>query len=256
MDDVDRSYYVYIHFDNDTGIPFYVGRGKRKRAYSKKNRSSVWDEIVNSLDNGYSVEIVKDHLTEDESCDYEVELMQKYGKLSDGTGTLVNILDGGDDSFGTTLRFTMPDALSERLEEDYNNKKYKELNPSQEKDFINNLKRDMEKFQKKFFALQDDFDYDVDEDESSDLQINLNSDSEELDCIISSAIENIIHLAKKRNRKKISLKDFAYGLEEEFEDMEADLENFEPTEKTNAFISLGNEIVGFLRTRMDSLILS
>ena len=27
-DDLDRSYYVYLHIDNATGSPFYVGKGK------------------------------------------------------------------------------------------------------------------------------------------------------------------------------------------------------------------------------------
>lgn len=241
MDDVDRDYYVYIHLDNETGVPFYVGRGKGKRAFSKKGRSAAWHERVDSLSKSYSVEIVKDNLTEDESCECEMELIEKYGRLSDKTGTLVNVLEGGNDILKTTLRVRLPDSLVAKIEENYKSKQYKELKPNQEKDFIEKLRKEMESFQEAFLALQDDTQSDED-DEMYDL-----------DCIIGSAIENTISLTNKCLRKKISYKDFAYGIEEGFEDMETDLEDFEPTERTEPLISLGNKILKYLRKRVDDL---
>ncbi|HUT29623.1 MAG TPA: hypothetical protein VMX13_07520 [Sedimentisphaerales bacterium] len=240
-DDVDRSYYVYIHKDRQSGVPFYVGRGKGKRAYKTDGRSSAWGEKVDSLSEGYSVEIVKEHLTEDESCDVEMDLIEKYGRLCDGNGTLVNMTDGGEDILGVTFRVSFPASLAERIEEDYKSRKYKELNPSQEKDFIEKLIRDMEHFQEVFLALQKK----AGRDECDALV--------DLDCIIGGAIESTIHLAKKRLRKKISYKDFAYGIEEAFEDTEIDLQDFEPAERTEQIVSLGNKVVEYLRERVVDL---
>lgn len=95
MDDK-KEYYVYIHYDMNN-IPFYVGKGKGKRAYSKSQRNEDWKKIAS---NGYNVDIIKDNLTNVESMSLEVETIKIYGRLDRGTGTLVNRTSGGGGSNG------------------------------------------------------------------------------------------------------------------------------------------------------------
>lgn len=100
----ERVYYVYRHLRNDTGKPFYIGRGKKRnnrpwvsaeyeRAFSKKGRSDYWYNIANK--HGFEVEIMVDDLTFEECVDKEIELIKLYGKSKNG-GLLCNLSDGGE----------------------------------------------------------------------------------------------------------------------------------------------------------------
>lgn len=99
-DEVIRDYYVYLHKDPINGVPFYVGKGRGDRAYSKARRHPEWHAKVGSLKGDYVVEIVTNALLEREAFHEEAELIRKYGKVSDGTGTLVNWTDGGENELG------------------------------------------------------------------------------------------------------------------------------------------------------------
>jgi hypothetical protein len=86
-------YYVYLHRRNDTGTVFYVGKGKNKRAWSKGSRNKHWKHIVEK--HGYSIEIIKDRLTELEAFQAEIALIMHYGM-----DNLVNLTIGGNTSTG------------------------------------------------------------------------------------------------------------------------------------------------------------
>lgn len=91
-----KKWYVYQHTRVDNGEIFYIGIGcinNFSRAYSKKNRSSFWERIVEKTN--YKIEIIFEELSEEEAKNKEVELISKYKKIKDG-GTLCNITDGGD----------------------------------------------------------------------------------------------------------------------------------------------------------------
>lgn len=93
--------YVYRHIRLDKNEPFYIGIGKLpnyKRAYEKQKRSEFWHNIVSKTD--YEVEILFDNLTWEEAEKKEIEFIALYGKRDNGTGTLVNIADGGGGSKG------------------------------------------------------------------------------------------------------------------------------------------------------------
>jgi predicted transcriptional regulator len=98
-------FFIYRHLRNDTGKPFYIGKGAHHlqggsnevfygRAYSLKGRTKRWLRIVNK--HGHTVEILSDNLTLQEAKAKEVEFISLYGKVSDG-GILVNFKNGGED---------------------------------------------------------------------------------------------------------------------------------------------------------------
>lgn len=90
--DVVQDYYVYLHKDKPSGVPFYVGKGRGKRAWSHY-RNDLWREKVKDLKGAYDVEIVEDKLTEREAHDLEITLILKYKRIWEG-GTLVNKTPG------------------------------------------------------------------------------------------------------------------------------------------------------------------
>tara|TARA_R110002153_G_scaffold116471_1_gene260134 strand:- start:504 stop:1058 length:555 start_codon:yes stop_codon:yes gene_type:complete len=74
---------------------FYTGIGNARRPYHKgKSRSKLWRNVVNKY--GYEVIILADNLTWEQACDMEKYLIKYYGRRDLGTGTLVNMTDGGE----------------------------------------------------------------------------------------------------------------------------------------------------------------
>lgn len=88
-----RNKVIYRHL-KPNGEVFYIGIGKKSRAYSKKDRNKHWHNIVNKY--GYEVQILKEGLNWEEACELETLLINYYGRRDLGTGTLVNLTDGGD----------------------------------------------------------------------------------------------------------------------------------------------------------------
>jgi len=83
-------FYVYEHIRNDTNAIFYVGKGKKERAYRVNNRNKYWHNIVNKC-NGYTVRfIVKDvdeeltYFAEEERIDQLKRLGIKLANINAG----------------------------------------------------------------------------------------------------------------------------------------------------------------------------
>jgi len=87
-----NRYYVYAHYklDGDGTIPFYIGKGSRKRCKSKC-RSKYWTDIVSK--HGLSVEILKDGMSEEDAFIYEIQMISYYKSLG---GCECNFTIGGD----------------------------------------------------------------------------------------------------------------------------------------------------------------
>jgi hypothetical protein len=86
--------YVYVHERQDTGLPFYVGKGSSNRLRAKRDRNQYWHNIVAKA--GYTPKIIHDDLTHVQALNAEkltIALFKKFFKL-------VNLTDGGDGGNG------------------------------------------------------------------------------------------------------------------------------------------------------------
>jgi hypothetical protein len=169
-----RDCYVYRHIRLDKNEPFYIGVGtgrNYKRAKGKGNtqRSGFWNRVANKTD--YEVEILMDNLTWLEACEKEKEFIKLYGRINLGTGTLVNMTDGGDGQYGhkkspetikkmsISIKKAMQNVVQseEQREAVRNNLKSVYLNPEFNKKRIEGIKRSAhivaEKLSKKIVQL-------------------------------------------------------------------------------------------------------
>lgn len=87
------NFYVYVHYQADSDIPFYVGKGFGRRAYKKTNRSEFWKNVEKK--HGCRVEILHQNLSEEEAFLLEKTTIQMFGRRNVGSGPLVNLTDGG-----------------------------------------------------------------------------------------------------------------------------------------------------------------
>ena len=85
-----REYYIYIHYRLDTNVPFYVGKGKNKRAWNKRKRNPYWNNIVNKY--GYRVEIKAQDLLEQEAFELEKQTIEELSNIY----SLANMTVGGE----------------------------------------------------------------------------------------------------------------------------------------------------------------
>lgn len=104
-------FYVYAHYraDDVDGYPFYIGKGKNKRELSNR-RNPLWKNIV--AKHGFVSKRVAENLTEQEAWDLEKTLISQFGKLSEGTGCLCNMADGGEGASGTIHSATTKEKWS------------------------------------------------------------------------------------------------------------------------------------------------
>jgi group I intron endonuclease len=93
--------YLYTHTRLDTNEVFYVGIGSDKdysRAYTTHKRNKFWKNIVNKTK--YEVIIKEDNKTWDEIIQLEKYWISYYGRRNLNKGTLVNLTDGGEGTYG------------------------------------------------------------------------------------------------------------------------------------------------------------
>ena len=209
--DVISDFYVYLHKDPKTGIPFYVGRGRGKRAYDRTSRHKEWHDFVETIGGRFKVEIVERNLRESDAGEIERNLIAKYGKKRDAAGPLVNWTDGGEDEMGITMGIDISDLVSPESKE-YEKKKYGATVYSVL------LGEERERFVIKFSlileSLLDDLD-DIhgEEDEWSSLEGTLNT---------------LDHYTLQFSKRRISSQDMAFYIDEEIESLQLALKYADP----------------------------
>ena len=89
-----NNFYVYMYLRSkkskhgEAGTPYYVGKGKKMRAYSKDHR-------VRPPVNLAMIVFVARGLSEDDANKMEMGLIARHGRIDKGTGCLRNLTDGG-----------------------------------------------------------------------------------------------------------------------------------------------------------------
>lgn len=112
------NYYTYAYLRED-GTPYYIGKGKGNRAYSK-NRHRI------SVPTKERIIFLKKNLTEEEAFGHEIYMISILGRKDIGTGILRNLTDGGEGTSGCVLTEDHKKLLSE-LNSGSNNPKAKKI---------------------------------------------------------------------------------------------------------------------------------
>lgn len=112
-----EDYMVYFHVNVLTGERFYVGKGRKKRPYSKHGRSIKWNEYVAKNGGDFNVEIFKSGLTNQEASILETSIMndESYNLINEirnsvhkkGLLSIVNAFEY-DPTSPTFLRWKSP----------------------------------------------------------------------------------------------------------------------------------------------------
>lgn len=87
-----KEYYTYAYLRED-GTPYYIGKGKKHRAFDRKKHSV----FVPSRDR---ILFLKQNLTEEQSINHEIYMISIFGRKDLGTGILHNKTNGGDGCSG------------------------------------------------------------------------------------------------------------------------------------------------------------
>jgi len=100
-----NDFYTYAYLRED-GTPYYVGKGRGRRAFRKERRAIKTPPKERIL-------FLKTGLTEKEAFKHEVYMIAVYGRKNNGTGMLWNFTDGGEGASGVRVSEQTKEKMSE-----------------------------------------------------------------------------------------------------------------------------------------------
>jgi len=100
-----NRFYTYAYLRED-GTPYYIGKGKGRRAYSKNHSVFVPPEE--------RILFLKKNLLEEDAYQHEAYMISVFGRKDLGTGILHNKTNGGDGTKGMLLTETQRNEISQR----------------------------------------------------------------------------------------------------------------------------------------------
>ena len=103
---MENIYYTYAYL-RENGTPYYIGKGKKDRAYKRKGRRCATPKDKSRI------LILKRGLTEEEAHKHEVYLIAVLGRKDKGTGILRNLTDGGEGITGAKRTAEFCNRISE-----------------------------------------------------------------------------------------------------------------------------------------------
>ena len=101
---MDNSFYTYAYLRED-GTPYYIGKGKRNRAFKTSGRKVSVPPLNRIL-------FLKKGLTEEEAFKHEVYMIALYGREDGGEGILLNFTDGGEGCSGRSVSKEVREKIS------------------------------------------------------------------------------------------------------------------------------------------------
>lgn len=122
---MNTDFYTYIYYDpSRNNEPIYVGKGQKQRAWAhlkRKDKHPFTHRIqLMKKNNVLPIIGVYGGLDEEFALLLEEELINKFGRKDLGTGTLLNLTDGGDTpiNLSAEARKKMSDAAKSRVHTD------------------------------------------------------------------------------------------------------------------------------------------
>ena len=108
---MENNYYTYAYLRED-GTPYYIGRGKGRRAWLQSGhfvKVPPKDRVL----------LLKTSLSYQESLDHEVYMIFVFGRKNNGTGILRNYTDGGEGMRG----FSHSEASRQKMSQTHTGRK-------------------------------------------------------------------------------------------------------------------------------------
>ncbi|MBK7380695.1 MAG: hypothetical protein IPJ03_17190 [Ignavibacteriales bacterium] len=112
----------YVYGYSLDGIMLYIGKGTKERykdhLWQCYDKETYWSRALRKmLDKGIKLDsfIIQGNLTNEEALFLEEELIKKYGKRLDKSGTLYNMADGGSGPVGWKMNEEQRERCRQRM---------------------------------------------------------------------------------------------------------------------------------------------